>query len=231
MITIAVIDLCVAIAFVWLLPVSRNFVPRTGVSVAQHVKLWARHLADPRLPAVFAVGGLVMGVFVTIYNYAGFRLLAPPFSLDASQAGLIFSAYLFGIVASSCAGALADRLGRGPVLIGGIVITAIGVALTMEAHLFAVIAGISVITIGFFVTHSVASGWVGHLASGAKGHASSLYLLSYYLGSSILGSVGGAFWQGGGWGAVAGFTCALLALCLAAGIYLARQHVRAPARA
>jgi MFS transporter, YNFM family, putative membrane transport protein len=231
MMTIGVIDLCVAIAFVWLLPASRNFVPRAGVSVAQHLKLWTGHLTHGRLPAVFAVGGLVMGVFVTIYNYAGFRLMAPPFSLNASQTGLIFSAYIFGIIASSSAGALADRLGRGPVMIGGIVIAALGVALTMEHGLLAVVAGISVITIGFFVTHSVASGWIGQMASGAKGHASSLYLLSYYLGSSVLGSLGGAFWQTGGWTAVAGFAFVLLALCFVLGIYLARSRMPAAAQA
>lgn len=231
MISIGVVDFAVAIAFVCLLPASRNFVPRGGVGVAQHMRSWLGHLAHGRLPAVFAVGGLVMGVFVTIYNYAGFRLMAAPFSLDASQTGLIFSAYLFGIVASSYAGALADRLGRGPVLIGGVLITALGLALTTRSHLLPVIAGISVITMGFFVAHSVASGWVGQMAQGAKGHASSLYLLSYYLGSSILGSVGGTFWQARGWPGVVEFACALLALCLALAIYLARHRVSVPARA
>ena len=231
MISIGIVDLCVAAAFVFLLPASRNFMPRMGVGLAQHFRLWAAHLTHGRLPAVFAVGGLVMGVFVTIYNYAGFRLMAAPFSLNASQTGLIFSAYLFGIVASSYAGALADRLGRAPVLIGGVVITALGLALTTRTHLLPVVAGISVITVGFFVAHSVASGWVGQMANGAKGHASSLYLLSYYLGSSILGSVGGAFWQSGGWTGVVEFASILLMLCLALAMYLARRGAPVTARA
>lgn len=229
MISIGLIDLCVAMAFVWLLPASRNFVPRAGVSIAQHLRLWGAHLTHGRLPAVFAIGGLVMGVFVTVYNYAGFRLMAAPFSLSASQTGLIFSAYVFGIVASSCAGALADRFGRGPVLTGGIITTALGLALTLESHVLPVIAGISVVTIGFFITHAVASGWVGQMAGHAKGHASSLYLLAYYLGSSILGSVGGWFWQAGGWRLVCGFAAALLVLCVVLARYLA--SARRPAAA
>jgi hypothetical protein len=55
--------------------------------------------------------------------------------------------------------------------------------------------GILLVTIGFFGAHAVASGWVGRLAGDAKGHASSLYLLSYYMGSSFVGSAGGWFWQ------------------------------------
>ena len=46
----------------------------------------------------FAIGCLVMGIFVTIYNYASFRLIAPTFNLTTTETGLIFSAYVFGIV-------------------------------------------------------------------------------------------------------------------------------------
>jgi MFS transporter, YNFM family, putative membrane transport protein len=72
----------------------------------------------------------------------------------------------------------------------------------------------------------VASGWVGQLADGAKGHATSLYLLAYYLGSSVLGSWGGWFWQHGAWPSVAGFAFTLLALCGALAIYIARMQSR-----
>ena len=40
------------------------------------------------------------------------------------------------------------------------------------------------------------SGWVGQLALQSKGHASSLYLLAYYMGSSVLGSAGGVLAAG-----------------------------------
>ena len=43
----------------------------------------------------------------------------------------------------------------------------------------------------------------------AKAHASSLYLLFYYMGSSIVGSAGGWFWLHGGWGAIVGLTVVL----------------------
>jgi YNFM family putative membrane transporter len=165
-------------------------------------------------------------VFVTVYNYAGFRLMAPPFDLSATQTGLIFCSYLFGIVAASGAGALADRCGRGPVLTAGVVVAALGLALTLMHALVPVVLGIIVLTIGFFITHSVASGWVGQLADGAKGHATSLYLLAYYLGSSVLGSWGGWFWQNGAWPSVAGFGFAMLAVCGTLTLYVTRVNAR-----
>ncbi|WP_430231112.1 MFS transporter [Paraburkholderia tropica] len=229
MLTIGVIDVIAALAFFALLPASRHFVRRADLSPAHHVALWRKHLSASTLPAVFATGCLAMGVFVTVYNYAGFRLLAPPFDLSATQTGMIFCAYFAGIVAASAAGALADRCGRAPVLIGGVIVAAVGLALTLSSALALVVIGIVVLTVGFFTTHSVASGWVGQLADGAKGHATSLYLLAYYLGSSVLGSWGGWFWQKGQWPSVAGFAFALLAACGALGIVIARRQALARA--
>ncbi|KWD02049.1 MFS transporter [Burkholderia ubonensis] len=227
MLTIGVVDLLAAVAFVMLLPQSRRFVKRTDLTLRHHVRLWNEQLHHARLPFVFAIGFLVMGAFVTVYNYAGFRLMAAPFNLSPTACGLIFGAYLFGMVASSSAGALADRLGRAPILVSGILVFAAGLVLTLSHALVAIIIGIVLVTIGFFVAHSVASGWVGHLAGSAKGHAASLYLLAYYLGSSVLGSVGGAFWQHGAWASVAAYVAALLALGLLAARRMTRvEHVR-----
>ncbi|MDB5976721.1 MAG: hypothetical protein JWR07_3481 [Nevskia sp.] len=211
---ISIVDLAVAFGFLALLPASRNFVRRSGFNPAYHLRAWHGHLKHQGLPYLFMTAFLVMGVFVTIYNYAGFRLMAPRYGLSQTQIGLIFSAYLFGIAASSIAGGLADRLGRAPVLIGGVLTTALGVALTLQHSLACIIGGITILAIGFFIAHSVASGWVGRMAGGTKGHAASLYLLAYYLGSSLLGSCGGWFWEGGGWNAVAGFAMTLLAFAL-----------------
>lgn len=220
--TVGTAGLAAAAGFIALLPPSRNFTPRPGFSLHYHLAAWSDHLANPALRLLFAIGFLTMGAFVAIYNYAGFRLVAPPYNLDQSAIGLIFTAYLFGIVASSVAGGLADRLGRRAVLPVGIMTTTAGVCLTLGDGLASIIAGIAVVTFGFFATHSVASGWIGRIAVDAKGHASSLYLLAYYVGSSVVGSAGGWFWAEGGWPAVVGFTSALFGLALVAALRLRR---------
>ncbi|MFL9872002.1 MFS transporter [Paraburkholderia megapolitana] len=224
------LDLAVAIAFVLLLPAPRKLLRSSAAQSVNHLALWRGHLSQTRLSAVFGIGCLVMGVFVAVYNYAGFRLMAPPFSLSATQTGLIFCSYVFGIVASSAAGACADRFGRGMILFAGLAVAIAGVTLTLSHALPLVVAGIVVLTIGFFITHSVASSWVGLLAQGAKGHASSLYLLAYYAGSSVLGSLGGWFWQNGGWTSVAMFSYVLLAMCVVLAMHTASITRRAPTR-
>ena len=224
---IGAIGLAAAIGFIALLPPSRNFVRRAGFDPQFHLKAWMRHLSNPALPFIFAIAFFAMGSFVTIYNYAGFRLVAPPYELNQTELGLIFTVYLFGIGASSVGGILGDRLGHFTVLLAGIVITAAGCALTLSASLPLIILGIVVLTSGFFMSHSVASGLVGKLAAGTKGHASSLYMLAYYIGSSVMGSAGGWFWAMEGWAAIVIFTLVMMAFALLSAL-AARRLARRP---
>jgi YNFM family putative membrane transporter len=228
---IGALGLASASGFAALLPPSRNFVRRPGLNAAYHLRAWGGHLSAKGLPWLFAIGFLAMGGFVAVYNYAGFLLTGPTYGLSQAEAGGIFLVYLFGMVASSLAGAAGDRFGRAPVLAAGLMIFAAGLALTLAHSLVALISGIALATIGFFVAHGIASGWVGRMATGAKGHAASLYLLAYYLGSSLLGSAGGWFWTQAGWGGVVGFVAVLLVAALAVAGRLARlREVTAPDR-
>jgi YNFM family putative membrane transporter len=189
------------------------------------------HLKNGPLCGLFALGGLLMGAFVTVYNYAGFRLLLPPFSLSQTFIGFIFVVYLVGIFASTYFGRLADRHGRGAMLSAATGLALAGLLLTLSDSLPVLIAGIVVFTFGFFAAHAVASGWVGQMARGYKALAASLYLLVYYVGSSVLGALGGQFWTAGAWRGVAEMTGGLLALALAisAGLYWRTGRVAAAA--
>ncbi len=224
--TLGLLGLAAAVGFFLLLPASRNFTPRRGFDARFHLRAWIGHISNPALPFLFAIGFLAMGTFVTVYNYIGFRLVLPPYSLNQTELGLIFTVYLFGIAASWIAGMLGDRIGHFVVLPAGIAMAAAGVAATLSSSLPLIILGIVLLTSGFFVAHSVASALVGRLARGTKGHASSLYLLSYYVGSSVAGSAGGYFWSADGWNAVVLFTLALLAAGMIAALVAARLSRR-----
>jgi YNFM family putative membrane transporter len=130
--------------------------------------------------------------------------------------------YLSGIYSSAKIGSLADRLGRRRVLWGTIVLMLGGIALTLFTPLWLVVPGMLIFTFGFFGAHSVASSWIGRRALKAKGQASSLYLFSYYVGSSIAGTAGGFFWHYGGWNGIGGFIVALLIVALLVALKLAK---------
>jgi YNFM family putative membrane transporter len=225
---IGLVSLVGNLLFWRILPPSRFFQPRR-FSVETLGSAFVSHLRDGALVMLFAEAFLLMGGFIVIYNYLGYRLLAPPFNLSQAAVGLIFSAYLVGIFSSAWMGNLGNRLGRRRVLWVGFAIMLVGTALTLTHSVILVILGVVLVTFGFFGSHSIASGWVGMRARHAKAQASSLYLFFYYLGASVIGTTGGVFMRYWGWHGVVFMTSVLVLLGLYLSWRLSRIQPLSPA--
>ncbi|MGO9419834.1 MFS transporter [Roseiarcus sp.] len=216
---IGAFSLACALAFAFALPRERRATPKAGlVAIAPAIRM---HLNDPGLRLIYALGFLVMGAIVTTYNYIGFHLAAPPFLLSQTAIGFVFVIYLLGAVASAVAGDLAGRYGRRQVILPAVALMPLGVFATLSSSLWVTIAGVGLVTVGFFASHSIASSWVGLRAQSAQAQASALYLFFYYAGSSLAGWAGGWALGAGGWLGVAVFLGALT--CLA---YLVAARLR-----
>lgn len=215
-IAIAVIGcfaLASAVMFWKILPASRHFRP-ASLRPRSLIINFRLHWRDQGLPLLFAEGFLLMGAFVTLFNYIGYRLLGAPWHLSQAVVGLLSVVYLTGSWSSPKAGALTSKLGRGPVMFGATAIMLTGLLITAFSSVWVILIGMMLFTAGFFAAHSVASGWIGPRARRAKGQASSLYLFSYYLGSSVAGTLGGLFWHRYGWTGITLFITVLLLLAL-----------------
>ncbi len=213
---VGVVGLLSGWVFARSLPPSRHFT-RQPPGLRALRRRFAGVLHDPGLPWMFFEGFLLLGVFVTVYNYLGYRLLAPPYNLSQATVGLIFGIYLVGTFSSPWMGHLAGKLGRRKVLWTAAALLLAGVALTLARPLALILLGIVVLTFGFFGGHSIVSSWVGRRAGAAKAQASALYLCCYYVGSSVAGWAGGLFYAWHGWNGVGSFVgvLALLALLVA----------------
>ncbi|NVZ61514.1 MFS transporter [Pseudomonas gingeri] len=218
--------LIAATVFWKILPESRNFRP-SKLNTRSLLNGFTIHFRDAGLPWLFVEGFLLMGAFVTLFNYIGYRLLAEPYGLSQAFVGLLSIVYLSGIYSSAQIGSLADKLGRRKVLWAMILIMLVGIALTMAMPLPVVIVGVLLFTFGFFGAHSVASSWIGRRALKAKGQASSLYLFCYYVGSSVAGTLGGVAWHYAAWNGIGLFIGGLLVLALLVALKLARLPVLA----
>ncbi|MGW8278690.1 MFS transporter [Sphingomonas aurantiaca] len=207
---VGIAGLTMAEAFRRLAPPSRNFTPSVGRPGAL-LRSAGSLFTDRAMPLLYLEAFLLMGVFVTIYNYAGFRLMRAPYDLSQAAVGAVFLLYVLGSVSSAKFGTLAGRRGRRTIFWIPVALLIVGVALTAMTPLALVIAGIAVVTIGFFGAHSIASAWVGRRAQGARGQAAAFYLFFYYMGSSVLGSAGGFAWTHAGWPGVTAF-CLLLGM-------------------
>ncbi|RLV48974.1 MFS transporter [Nocardioides mangrovicus] len=214
--------LVVTALFWWRLPepVGVTSVPEPG----RHA--FGELLRRPGMLALLGVPLLLMGAFVAVYNYLGYRLVAPPFSLPLALVGLVFLAYLVGGAASALAGRLADTVGRPPVLLLAVVVMAAGLALTLPDSTPWVVAGVVVFTGGFFGAHGTASGWAPVVAAPFGTQGSALYVCAYYAGSSIFGTVLGTAWSGGGWPLLALADGVLIALGLVAALLVSPDVIR-----
>ncbi len=205
-----------ALMFWKILPASRHFRP-ASLRPRNLLINFRLHWRDQGLPLLFAEGFLLMGAFVTLFNYIGYRLLSAPWSLSQAVVGLLSVVYLTGSWSSPKAGALTAKYGRGPVMLGATAIMFCGLLITAFTSIWLILVGMMLFAAGFFAAHAVASGWIGARARRAKGQASSLYLFSYYVGSSVAGTLGGVFWHNYGWMGITVFISALLLLALFTG--------------
>jgi len=213
----AAVAVTAALCAIWFargLPASRRFTPQPLEFRALAVD-FAGHLRNTRLLALFGLAFVLMGGFVSIYNFLGYRLIGAPFRLSDATAGLVFLLYLAGTVSSTAAGRLADRTGRTRVLTVSVLTMAAGLAITLPNNLPTLLIGVLLCTAGFFGAHSVASSWVGSAATGNRAGASSLYMFAYYLGSSIVGGAAGFAYGRHGWAGLTVYVGVLLAIAVA----------------
>ena len=215
------IGLLVAIVFWRLLPPARHFEPRSlqpGLLMADIRRIYA----DPGLPWLFTTAFLSMGAFVGLYNYLPFRLVQPPYGFGPAAIGSIFLLYAVGSYSSAWAGRQVARHGRPRILLGMALLAALGIVATLADALWLIVGGLAVFTFGFFAVHSVASAWVGQRAGARRGLVSALYLSSYYLGGSLLGTAAGWTWSHGGWPGVIATLLACAGLVIAIAVRLRR---------
>lgn len=217
--SIGVLSVMASLLFWFTLPSSKHFQPRT-LEIGKLLKSMVSHLQDPGLLCLYGIGFLLMGSFVTLYNYIGYQLIAPPYSLSQTLVGGIFVIYIVGTFSSTWMGRLVDRYGRRKVLWIVLLIMFIGACTTLDTNLLIKIMGIAVFTFGFFGSHSIASSWIGRRATHDRAQASSLYLFFYYVGSSIGGTTGGTFWMAYGWSGVISMIGCFLLLALILSIRL-----------
>jgi MFS transporter, YNFM family, putative membrane transport protein len=206
---IGIMSMALATWFWFNLPRPAHFSPQK-MGLQALVSRLSHAARDRILLGIYTLGFLLMGSFVTMYNYISYLLMSPPYHLSQTLVGFIFVVYLTGTFSSTWMGRAADSIGKSKALRISVTISIVGCLVTLFPSLLLKIVGLALFTFGFFGGHAIASGWVGQLAPSYRAQASSLYLLFYYAGSSIVGSAGGLFWSAYGWLGVVTIITALL---------------------
>lgn len=206
---IGILNICIAGLFYYLLPVSQHF-KAYPIKFNRFKNSFRHNLADPKLRILFLQGFILMGCFVSIFNYLSYRLLQAPFELSQAWIGLISVTYLAGIYSSPRAAHWGRHYGKFKTLVVMMLMMLLGLTLMLLNQLALVFIGLLIFTFSFFAAHSTASSWVSIQSLQYRAVGSSLYLFCYYLGSSVLGSSSGLVWENYGWSGLTAFITLLL---------------------
>lgn len=195
---IGITSLLLGFLFYWKIPASSQ-VSQNSISIKEKLQQMKDLLSKRLFIGMYLIAALAMGVFVSVYNYISIQLESPRYGLPHQMIAMIFVMYLTGVAGSIIVGKLSDKHRPERLLRYSLILLVAGLSMLLIPRLWALIAGLGILTFAFFSTHTIASRIVSVNASRSKSSATSIYWLSYYAGSSIIGSLTGIILTRFGW--------------------------------
>lgn len=194
LLSIAVLSVIAAVLFTMLLPKSQHF-ERQKFSFKELVVSYWSHLKNIRLLKPFMLGFLFLGSNIAAFNYISFELKSAPYHLHPSVISFVYLLFLIGMLSSMLNAKLREKLGSINALKFSILMLTVGICVTLLPFLTFKIIGLAISIYAFFSGHAIASAVVARRSEHHKAQASSLYLLFYYMGSSVGGTLAGYFYS------------------------------------
>lgn len=186
---------------------------------------WAAHLANPALRAAFAIGFVILFVFIGAFTYVNFELALAPIGLSPMHLGFVYLVFLPAMVTTPLAGRAARRWGSRRAIGGALAACLLALPMLVSGSLPWVLAGLALMGVGTFFAQAGATGFVGRAAASDRAAASGLYLAFYYLGGLAGAAALGQVYDRLGWTA----TVAAIGVALALAVLLAaRLQVKEP---
>lgn len=195
---IGITSLLLGFLFYWKIPASSQ-VSQNSISIKEKLQQMKDLLSKRLFIGMYLIAALAMGVFVSVYNYISIQLESPRYGLPHQMIAMIFVMYLTGVAGSIIVGKLSDKHKPERLLRYSLILLGAGLSMLLIPRLWALITGLGILTFAFFSTHTIASRIVSVNASRSKSSATSIYWLSYYAGSSIIGSLTGIILTLFGW--------------------------------
>lgn len=159
---------------------------------------------EPLLRQRMILGGLAFGCFSILWTSLAFLLSGAPFHYGNTTIGLFGLAGVAGASAAPLTGRLADR-GYGRlaattaliILLGSWALLALG-----RTSVPILLAGIVVLDLGAQGIHISNQSTIYALRPKARSRLTTAYMVSYFLGGTILSAATSALYSSGGWSAV-----------------------------
>ena len=213
-------------ALLVLMTLSRTPPMATNAGGRSEWSIWDEHLRNGALRISFALGFLILFVFLGVFTYVNFVLARAPLSLTPMSLGFVYFVFLPSIFTTPLAGRAVQRFGTRATCGVSLLVAASGLLLLVAPNLAAVLTGMVLVAVGTFFAQATTTGFVGRVATTDRASASGIYLASYFCGGLVGSAVLGQVFDRYGWTAcVAAIALALLvALLLAMRLHDSRNE-------
>lgn len=181
----AVLTLIRAMWVAWQLPKSQHFVPNPNFHSS--LQILQRHATNRYVVTACLLGFCVLFSLVGCFTFINLHLADRPYLLDSGGLANIFSVYLLGVVITPIASNLIAHFGSARMVRVAVVLSMIGVIITLGQPLWVVILGLTVMSSGVFITQSATITYIAVNVKEGRSLASGLYYLGGTAGAWLCG--------------------------------------------
>ena len=171
--------------------------------------IWTLIKEEPILRECSLTGGLVFGVFSSIWATLIFLLSSPHFGYGSKEVGLFGILGAAGAMAAPFIGRIADRKGPRAGITVGLVVLALSVLLLSFSgkSLIGLIVGIFILDFAIQAVHISNQTRYFVLRADARSRLNTVYMFTYFMGGALGSLIGSYAWTVGQWHGV----CVVLA--------------------
>lgn len=176
-------------------------------------------LFTPRLLAGFGIGFCILFVFIGVFTFVNFVIVAPPLSVGMRTVGIIYFVFAPAVLLTPQAGRFAARFGVRTALWTGLAAAGSGLPMLLTGNLAAVLAGMTLIGAGTFFAQAIATGYVSRIADD-RAAASGCYLAFYFSGGLVGTAIVGRVFDASGWPAAVSVVGIALGIAALLGLFV-----------
>ncbi|WP_438950580.1 MFS transporter [Psychrobacter submarinus] len=180
---LAILTLISALWVAKTLPSSKHFVANPNFRSA--IKTLGSHLVNRYVVTACLLGACVLFSLVGCFTFINLYLADTPYNLGTGALANIFAVYLIGVIITPLSTILLRRFGSARTIIVAVIISMLGVLLTLATPLWLIVIGLGVMSSGVFVTQSATISYIAVNVKQGRSLASGLYYLFYYAGGTV----------------------------------------------
>lgn len=206
------------------LPPSQQFV--ANPNFRSGLRTLAGHLTNRYVISACLLGACVLFSLVGCFTFINLHLADAPYGLGTGALANIFAVYLIGVVITPLSSKIVRRFGAARTVIVAVVMSMLGVLITLSAPLWLVVVGLTIMSSGVFITQSATITYIAVNVLEGRSLASGLYYMSYYTGGTLGAWACGLAYAKGEWSlTVAVLLAVQVSALLIASIGMVKTHL------